>query len=82
MKIFRQHRDEPPKVDIGGLAQRAALVGLDRTLAHLAVDRPGDAPAVAAAGIGWLATTRAPIDMAWIGPATSIIRPRTPTTRP
>jgi len=27
-------------------------------------------------------TTRAPIDMVWIGPATSIMRPRTPTTRP
>ena len=27
-------------------------------------------------------TTRAPTDMAWIGPATSTIRPRTPTTRP
>ena len=26
--------------------------------------------------------TRAPIDMVWIGPATSIMRPRTPTTRP
>ena len=26
--------------------------------------------------------TRAPTDMAWIGPATSTIRPRTPTTRP
>ncbi len=27
-------------------------------------------------------TTRAPTDMAWIGPATSTIRPRTPATRP
>ena len=27
-------------------------------------------------------TTRAPTDIAWIGPATSTIRPRTPTTRP
>jgi hypothetical protein len=26
--------------------------------------------------------TRAPTDMAWIGPATSTIRPRTETTRP
>ena len=26
--------------------------------------------------------TRAPTDMAWIGPATSTISPRTPTTRP
>src|SRR5262245_10064938 len=35
-------------------------------------------------GIGALAsmTMRAPTDMAWIGPATSTIRPRTPTTRP
>jgi hypothetical protein len=27
-------------------------------------------------------TTRAPTGMAWIGPATSTINPRTPTTRP
>ena len=27
-------------------------------------------------------TTREPTDMAWIGPATSTISPRTPTTRP
>ena len=27
-------------------------------------------------------TTREPTDMAWIGPATSTINPRTPTTRP
>jgi hypothetical protein len=27
-------------------------------------------------------TIRAPTDMAWIGPAISTIRPRTPTTRP
>jgi hypothetical protein len=26
--------------------------------------------------------TRAPTDIAWIGPATSTINPRTPTTRP
>jgi len=26
--------------------------------------------------------TREPTDIAWIGPATSTIRPRTPTTRP
>lgn len=63
MKIFRQHRDEPPKVDIGGLAHRAALVGLDRTLAYLAAERPDDAPAVAAAGIAWLAPKGSTIEM-------------------
>lgn len=64
MRIFRQHRDEAPKVDTAALADRVHLLaGLDRVLAYLAAERPYDASAVAAAGIAWLATSGTTIDM-------------------
>lgn len=73
MRVFRS-RDELPNIDLGRLSENLAKlrdrqVELERTVARLNEDMPGNAEAIAAAGIAFRASINRSATMIELGTA-------------